>query len=138
MICSDCPTIGESPGAPGIYTYVASAANQLGCAETDTVVVTVVDPCQVDEIEAANAFTPNGDGFNDRFEIRNSGVSTIGLVQVFNRWGEMVFETNDISDQWDGTFRQEPVNPGVYMYLFRGVCESGQTFIVSGNVTVIR
>ncbi len=138
LICSDCPTIGESPGAPGIYTYVASAANQLGCAETDTVVVTVVDPCQVDEIEAANAFTPNGDGFNDRFEIRNSGVSTIGLVQVFNRWGEMVFESNDISDQWDGTFRQEPVNPGVYMYLFRGVCESGQTFIVSGNVTVIR
>ncbi len=138
LICTDCPRTGVRPDAPGEYHYRATSVNALGCGEEQVTTITIVDPCEIGKIEAANAFTPNGDGFNDGFEIRNEGVSTITLVQVFNRWGEMVFETSNINDQWDGTFHGEPVNPGVYMYIMEGICVSAEDFILTGNVTVIR
>jgi gliding motility-associated-like protein len=138
LICTDCPTIMQQPNAPGEYVYLAMAVNNLGCGEEDTVTITVIDPCELEKITAANAFTPNGDGFNDYFEVRNDGVSNITLVEVFNRWGELVFTGSNTNDMWDGTFRDEPVNPGVYMYLIRGICQSEDDFILSGNVTVIR
>ena len=118
-LCSDCPNLVQQPKKAGVYHFVASAVNSLGCGEEDTVTITVIDPCELEKIEAANAFTPNNDGFNDYFEIRNNGISSIALVQIFNRWGEIVFETQDINLKWDGNFRGEPVNPGVYMYIIR-------------------
>jgi gliding motility-associated-like protein len=138
VLCTDCPKLVQKPSKPGEYHFRASAVNSLGCGEEQIVTITVVDPCEVEKIEAANAFTPNGDGFNDYFEIHNDGISSIGLVQVFNRWGEIVFETQGINDQWDGTFRGEPVNPGVYMYIIHGDCVNQSTFQLAGNVTVIR
>ncbi|MCB0667015.1 MAG: gliding motility-associated C-terminal domain-containing protein, partial [Saprospiraceae bacterium] len=138
VICTDCPNLVQQPSKAGEYYFVASAINAIGCGEEDTVKITVIDPCELEKIEAANAFTPNGDGFNDYFEIRNDGVSTIGLVQVFNRWGEIVFETQDLNVKWDGTFRGEPVNPGVYMYIIQGDCVNLDNFQLAGNVTVIR
>ncbi len=138
LLCSDCPNLTQRPSAPGTYYYRAEAVNPLGCGEEDTVTVTVIDPCEIEQIEAANAFTPNGDGYNDYFEVRNDGVSNITLVEVFNRWGEKVFEESRTGILWDGTFRGEPVNPGVYMYIIRGVCQNDSDFILSGNVTVIR
>ncbi len=138
LLCTDCPNLVIQPDAAGEYKYIASAVNSLGCGEQDTVMVTVVDPCEVERIVAENAFTPNGDGFNDQFEIRNDGISTIGLIQIFNRWGEIVFETTDLGIQWDGTFRGDPVNPGVYMYIIQADCVNGSTFQLAGNVTVIR
>ncbi len=138
LICMDCPMITVQPGSPGVYTYRAASVNSLGCGEEDTVTVTVVDPCEVEKIVASNAFTPNGDGFNDYFEIRNDGISNITRVEVYNRWGERVFETSNSNDFWDGTFRGEPVNPGVFMYTIQGVCQNDSDFLLSGNVTVIR
>jgi gliding motility-associated-like protein len=137
-LCSDCPNLVQQPKKAGVYHFIASAVNSLGCSEEDTVTVTVIDPCELEKIEAANAFTPNNDGFNDYFEIRNSGISSIGLVQIFNRWGEIVFETQDLNIKWDGMFRGEPVNPGVYMYIIQGDCVNLESFQLAGNVTVIR
>jgi hypothetical protein len=57
---------------------------------------------------------------------------------VINRWGETVFEGKSIEELWDGNVRGEPVNPGVYVYMIHGICFSGETFILAGNVTVIR
>jgi len=60
------------------------------------------------------------------------------MVEVYNRWGELVFQSTTTGDLWDGTFRGEPVNPGVYVYIIRGLCQNEDDFILSGNVTVIR
>ncbi|MDH3245686.1 MAG: gliding motility-associated C-terminal domain-containing protein, partial [Saprospiraceae bacterium] len=90
------------------------------------------------EIEAANAFTPNGDGFNDNFEIRNTGDAEIILIQVYNRWGEIMFESETINVLWDGTHLGEPLNPGVYMYQIQAVCAEVESVILTGNVTLIR
>jgi gliding motility-associated-like protein len=138
LLCADCPRYETKPTKAGTYYFRASSINSLGCGEDSIVVVTVADPCEVEKIVAANAFTPNNDGFNDFFEIRNGGISNIGLVQVFNRWGEIVFETQSFEDKWDGTFRGEPVNPGVYVYIIYADCVNGSTFQLAGNVTIIR
>ncbi|MDH3649319.1 MAG: gliding motility-associated C-terminal domain-containing protein, partial [Saprospiraceae bacterium] len=93
---------------------------------------------ELESIEVVNAFTPNGDGINDFFYISNPGVSRIGLVQVFNRWGELVFETTGTQQLWDGTHRGVDVNPGVFMYIIEAICVDGDQMFIPGNVTVVR
>ena len=136
LICSNCPTITQSPQTTTEYTVTAT--NSLGCPEEDQIVIFVEDPCELEKIEIANAITPNDDGYNDLFEIRNTGLSEVILVQIFNRWGEMVFETTDPTVQWDATFRGTEVNPGVYVYLVTVQCFDGQEVSLDGNVTVIK
>ncbi len=138
LLCTDCPNLPRNFSVPGEYRYRAESANNLGCAEEAVVVLQAEDPCELEKIVASNAFTPNGDGFNDYFEVRNDGISNITLVEVFSRWGEKVFESSVSGDLWDGTFRGEPLNPAVFMYTIRGVCQDDSDFILTGNVTLIR
>ncbi|MCB0686425.1 MAG: gliding motility-associated C-terminal domain-containing protein, partial [Saprospiraceae bacterium] len=137
LICTDCPQILQIVTEESTFTAVAS--NYLGCEVSKDITVSLAqDDCQIGEIVATNAMTPNGDGSNDYFEVINTGDAEVTLIQIFNRWGEIVFEGNSVGQLWDGTFHGEPVNPGVFMYLIHGICVSGDTFILSGNVTVIR
>ena len=136
VICNDCPEVPVQPLSS--TTYRAVASNSIGCEEEQIVELSIQGDCEVDRIVATNAFTPNEDGSNDYFEIQNGGTAEIESVQIFNRWGEMVFETGNINDQWDGTFRGIPVNPGVFMYVMRVLCIGGDQFTLVGNVTVLR
>lgn len=137
LLCTDCPELLQI--ITGEQTYLAVAQNYLGCETSEEISVSLTqDECEVGEIIAANAMTPNGDGSNDYFQVLNNGDAEVTLIQVFNRWGEIVFEGNSVGELWDGNFRGEPVNPGVYIYMIHGICVSGDTFILSGNVTVIR
>jgi gliding motility-associated-like protein len=137
LICANCASIVQT--VLGDKTYVVSATNSLGCEVTEEISVSfsLENQCDVGSIIASNAMTPNGDGRNDQFQIINSSDAEITLVQLFNRWGETVFESNGIEDLWDGTVRGEPVNPGVYVYMIFGICTEGD-FQLVGNVTVIR
>jgi gliding motility-associated-like protein len=82
-----------------------------------------------------NAFTPNGDGINDTFGIKGEGAFEYSLV-IFNRWGEKIFESNNPNQQWDGTYKSLPVQPGEYVYqlMAHGKNYKGQ----SGVVTLVR
>ena len=82
--------------------------------------------------------SPNGDGYNDELTIRFEGVAQVTLIRVFNRWGELIFESTDPSQAWDGSFRGQPVNPGVYTYYIQGLCLDLKNFIYTGNVTVLK
>jgi gliding motility-associated-like protein len=62
-----------------------------------------------------NAFTPNGDGLNDEFAPVGYGVKQFEM-KIFNRWGELIFTTDDIQNKWDGTYLGEKVQPGSYVY----------------------
>jgi len=88
-----------------------------------------------------SAFSPNGDGLNDTFGMVGSGILKYNL-QVFNRWGEMLFESNNIHVQWDGTYKNKKVPEGTYVYKIIGRGERamgiGETFInASGTVTLV-
>ncbi len=136
LVCEDCKKVTVKPDKT--TTYTAVAMNELGCQEELSLIVYVEDDCELELIEIANALTPNNDGFNDYFEIINNSISTIDRIQIFNRWGEMVFESTDLSNKWDGTFRGNNVNAGVYVYVVSGRCSGGDPLYISGNVTVIR
>ncbi|MFH1321978.1 MAG: gliding motility-associated C-terminal domain-containing protein [Bacteroidota bacterium] len=83
-----------------------------------------------------NTFSPNGDGINDLFCPAGTSISEFKL-QIFNRWGEMIFESDDINNQWDGKFRNSIVPAGAYVYMvYAKGYEKGQVF-KNGTVKVI-
>jgi gliding motility-associated-like protein len=94
--------------------------------------------CTDDAIFIPNTFTPNGDQKNDVFRIRSYGMSHISLFRVYNRWGELIFETNNINEGWDGTWKGELCFPAVYVYYVEGVCSDGTKLLKHGNVTLVR
>jgi len=100
-ICGDCKEITVSPEEGA--TYYARISDEFGCDNEAEVHVKVDTDCTIGEFLIPNMISPNGDGANDDFEIRAEGIAGIDLVRVYNRWGELVFETNDIDIRWDGT-----------------------------------
>jgi len=84
-----------------------------------------------------NSFTPNGDGLNDSFSIFSIAVKEMHL-KIFNRWGEILFSSDDKSKSWTGINGSKPVKQGVYYYQITGIANNGKSFIYEGNVTVVR
>ena len=105
---------------------------------TATYTVKITDPCDEGQIEIPNIISPNGDGFNDEFYVRFTGINTVSSIRIFNRWGEMVFETIDPNGRWDGTFRGQSCNPGVYAYYVKVICSELKTSVISGNITLLK
>jgi len=93
--------------------------------------------CGEPDIFVPSAFTPNQDLTNDILFVRGDNLESIEF-QLFNRWGEKVFETNDKDRGWDGTYQGKEVDPGVFVYHLKAICFDGQEFIKKGNITLIR
>ena len=72
----------------------------------------------------SDAFSPNGDGLNDTWEIRNIADAPDCEVLVYNRWGEAVFYSKGYATPWDGTYNAQKVQPGVYRYVIRQATHS--------------
>jgi gliding motility-associated-like protein len=108
------------------------------CTRMDSVKVTVYDLiCDEPDIFVPNTFTPNGDGANDTLFVRGRHIERLDF-QVFDRWGERVFRTEDITIGWDGRFGGKPADPAVFVYHLTAWCADGQRFFKKGNVTVVR
>lgn len=108
------------------------------CLLTDTTLVKAFNyVCEEPYIFVPNAFSPNGDHENDVLYVRGQFIQGL-LFRVFNRWGEMVFESNDQTVGWDGTFRGKPLDPDVYDYYVKAICIDGNESIIKGNITLIR
>lgn len=118
--------------------FIVIAKNNNGCIATDTIRVEVKDlRCDKENIFIPSAFTPNGDGKNDIWKIRTN-VATSFSLKIYNRWGEMVFETNDINQGWDGTYQGKMSNGGSYAYYLTVNCENQEQYFSKGNITLIR
>ncbi len=129
----DDASVSAPVATPQITTrYVVSAVNEFGCQESDSVLIEVVE-----DIEVYNVFSPNGDGINDFFEIENSERFPEMLVEVYSRWGDMLFQSKgyDDSSRWDGTTRGTEAPVGTYYYII--IPYSGASPI-TGTVTIIR
>ena len=91
-----------------------------------------------------NAFTPNGDGQDDVFYPRSGDdVQMIKSFRVYDRWGELLFERenispNDATNAWDGYYKNEKPRPDVYVWIVDAVCQNGVTTNKKGSVTIIR
>ena len=125
------------PDQNSIYTVTALSTE--GCEAQDQIRVNILDQCSEGVMEIANFLTPNQDGHNDRFVVKYDNFAEVSLLRIYNRWGELVFETNNILlDQWDGTFRGKTLNPDVYVYYIEGYCLNRDPFIKKGNVTIVK
>lgn len=117
------------------YLEVIELNDTLKCKDRDTVVVHV----SCDDFHLPNAFTPGGtNGETNRFGIMNQQFIQINYFRIYNRWGQLMFETTDPAKTWDGTFSGQPAPMGVYVWEADGYCSSGQRFKRSGNVTLVR
>ncbi|MEO1436095.1 MAG: LamG-like jellyroll fold domain-containing protein [Bacteroidota bacterium] len=120
-------------------TYTLSFIDNLGCTALDTLRVEVVDPTSIPctEIFIPSAFTPNNDGLNDVFRISNPlSISELISFEVFDRWGTRVFLTNERQAGWDGTFKGKLLDPGLYVYQVKFLCEN-EAKRISGTVTIL-
>jgi len=110
------------------------------CVATDSIRITVIDPDDLDcrDIFLPKAFTPNNDNLNDRYGISNPyAISDLISLEIFDRWGSRVFFTDNPMETWDGSFRGEPLNPGVLLYRVRFRCDGNEETVV-GSVAIIR
>jgi gliding motility-associated-like protein len=120
---------------PGTYSLRISN-EPLGCSTKETIKIT--KDCYID---IPNAFSPNGDGENDYFFPRQLLSKRLSgfRMQVFNRWGQVVFETERKDGRgWDGTFNGKPQPQGVYIYLVDADFVNGRKENYKGNVTLLR
>ncbi len=119
--------------SPGVY-YLTASLN--GCSTTDS--VQIFNDCY---LNIPNTFTPNGDGTNDYFFPRQllSRSVTHFDMKVFNRWGQIIFQTGNINGRgWDGRFNDKDQPTGVYIYTIDANFTNGRVEQFKGNVTLLR
>ncbi len=130
--CPDCQLTQADPAES--VTYTVNLVDQNGCMASDTVMVLVNF---VEGVGVPTAFSPNGDGFNDVLFVRGYALEAISFV-VYNRYGEVVFETTDQRIGWDGTFKNKDENPGVFTWVLQYKFLNGKSGEQKGNTTLIR
>ena len=118
-----------------IYNVQLIASNPGGCSDSITKKISV---SPYDFIKLPSAFSPNGDGKNETFRILNAGNIELIEFKIFNRWGNLVFETNNKEEAWDGKRRGEYQNSGTYIYYIKGRKSSGEITEIKGNFTLLR
>ncbi len=118
-------------------TYTVTAYNSLGCSSQDSIKV-FFNKIGSAEIYLPNAFSPNGDGRNDVFRLISIGGNTLKVFSVFNRWGELIYTTNDISRGWDGTFKGKFQEPGAYYWYLKAWNPCDGDVFKKGNVILVK
>lgn len=133
------PTSATTTASPKVTTtYIVKITDQFGCEDTASVVVNVLTPlCAEPFVFVPRAFTPNGDGSNERVFVRGDYLTEMEFV-IYNRWGEQVFLTRERDQGWDGTHKGTAVCPDVYGYYVKGKCKKGEDFFIRGNITVLK
>jgi gliding motility-associated-like protein len=130
--CNTCSVVTVSPTSNTTYTVMITAAN--GCTVTKMISVRVEDNF---EIFIPDIFSPNGDGQNDILYVRGLGIKEMSF-KLFNRIGEKIFETNDITKGWDGCYKGTALNNAVFVYVLTATRLDGSKINKHGDVTLIR
>lgn len=115
-------------------TYTLRVTTPQGCTAASSVLVTVISDC----VKVMEAFTPNGDGFNDKWFIYNGNCVTRAHATVYNRWGGKVFESKDYRNDWLGTYNGKPLPDGTYYYVVRYELVNSSAIEKKGSLTIIR
>jgi gliding motility-associated-like protein len=133
--CDTCATVWANPEVTTSYALIA--IDSAGCARIDTVIVEVDIRCG--ELFIPSIFSPNGKGpqANETFCILSDCVEQFKLL-IFNRWGEKVFETDNINTCWNGTFNGSDSSSGVYAYNLSLLQLDGATVNKSGTIMLVK
>lgn len=129
--CTTCPSTSVLPQES---TYYVVEYSEGGCSVFDSVLINVNI---TEAIGIPNAFSPNGDGENDVLYVLGQGIFELHL-KIYNRYGQLVFESNDQAQGWDGKHAGKDANTGVFAYTLEYTLSSGAILTSKGNVTLVR
>jgi len=121
---------------PNDYTIKLIVETEHGCLDT---VLSQVKVENVITIYVPTAFSPDGDGINDKFIVVGNGIDLDNyMIYIYDRWGELIYLNDDLSEAWDGTVKGQLVQQGVYKWLVVYKDERGVEYQKTGTVTLIR
>lgn len=137
LSCDNCAAPLAAPFASTVYRVRVKTI--YGCAVSDDVAIKVL--CEENTVYIPNAFTPDGDGRNDRFVLY--GIGIVKHLMIFDRFGKKVYERSnfigrDTAAAWDGTLNGQPLPTGTFVYYAEMECPSGGPFMRKGTITLIR
>lgn len=136
----DGPVVTVTPDEDGMVTYTVMVEKE-GCTETLSISIMVTEViCTSEYFFLPNAFTPNGDNINDILRVRSNFLEKItGFeLQIYNRWGDLVFKTENPDEGWDGTYKGRELPPDVYGFFMLVDCPTGDKVQSQGNVSLLK
>lgn len=110
--------------------------NAYGCSDTQSLYFYIFP--NLTNLYHENVFSPNGDQLNEVFKPYNIDGAKDYELRIFNRWGEQLFKSNDPNTGWNGTYKNEPVQNGIYIFTVEFMYADGNRYSTKGNVTVVR
>jgi gliding motility-associated-like protein len=116
-----------------VFTLTVQSAE--GCIAKDSVRIIVFNGSA---IYVPTGFTPNNDGLNDKLRPRYIGIKKLNYFSIYNRWGEKIFSTADMSKGWDGSYLGKEQNSGTFVWLVNAVGMDGKNYELKGTTTLIR
>ncbi|MEZ4913592.1 MAG: choice-of-anchor L domain-containing protein [Chitinophagales bacterium] len=133
FFCETCPSPTATPQDSTVYQVIVE--DEYGCTSSETIIIDVyITPY----IYIPTAFSPNGDGLNDYFRVLSREITSMDFF-VYDRWGELLYETHEVSHQgWDGTMKGVPGPLEVYVYYCHYIDNRGKEEVLKGNVTLVR
>ena len=142
LTCTDCANPEASPSAT--TTYALTVSSPSGCVNSDSISVEVVVPAPEAQVvvQLPNAFTPNNDQLNDVFfPVARAGI-TCQLLEIYNRWGVLVFKKtdffpNDAALGWDGTYKGQLAQAGTYIYRLVAITDADKQQEYQGKLQLI-
>ena len=126
------PTVTLTESA---YQFILEVTNAAGCRESDTMNVKVF---KGPAYYLPNAFSPNGDGINETFTPFEVGINSTNWFRIYNRYGQLIFNSSSARKGWDGRFKGKPQDTGTYTWMIRGVGFNGKLIEQKGTVILIR
>lgn len=132
-----------STGIIGNITTITSAqqviltASSCNSTARDTITVTEEDCSIITDILIPNVFTPNKDNSNDEFIITGTNITNIE-GSIYNRWGKLMFEWNDVNIGWDGTYNGKVVPEGSYFYIIKATFTTDKSETYTGTVLLLK
>ncbi|MBS1689293.1 MAG: gliding motility-associated C-terminal domain-containing protein [Bacteroidetes bacterium] len=117
-------------------TYTVRGTNGYGCYDSASATVSAIGQCC--QIACPNAFSPNGDGRNDKYHVVTYGNMQSFELMIFNRWGQLIYLSDDQHASWDGSYHGVPCEVGTYFYMLKAKCLTGHSEQLKGDITLIR
>jgi len=131
LSCDTCPNPVASPIITTVYNLTIT--NNVGCQIRDALKVTI----NCEELFVPNAFSPNADGKNDVLFVSGYCVQSLEF-KIYDRWGNNVFESNNMNDGWDGKYKGRDCDPDVFVYSLKAILNNGMIINRKGNISLIK
>ncbi len=134
MDCDECPSPQVQP--LDSTKYCVEISDEYGRFEVEKCVLITIEKKY--SLNLPQSFSPNEDGDHERIYVKGWGIEELLEWRIYNRWGQQVYESNDLEAGWVGTYKGEPQNMDTYAYFVRALNFDGEEMILEGFISLIR